>query len=144
MRDAFGVDESTADATLAHRLLFHDGDWRAADVCGESDRVRVPLHALKPLGPDRTPRAGATPQLAISPSSVRLSAFHEASDGYVLRLYESAGAATEARVALPARFLQAIRTDFNLEALDAPVKLDGETLTVPLRPWEIATVLLER
>jgi hypothetical protein len=125
-----------------HRLLFHDGDWRAADLCGLSDRLRTPLQPVKPVGPGAAPLIAQTDQLLISPSSVRLSAFHEAADGCVLRLYESSGEATEALIDLPVDFAEAVRTDLNLAPLQAPVELDGRELRVPLRPWEIATVLL--
>lgn len=126
-----------------HRLVFHEGDWKAANLCAESDRLRLPLHAVKPLGeaPAQGPPAAG---LALTPETVRLSAFHEAEQGWVLRVYESAGEATEARVTLPAQFTRALRTDFNLAPLEAPVVLDGATVTVPLRAWEIATVLLMR
>ncbi len=125
-----------------HRLLFHAGDWQAADICGESDRLRLPLQVIKPVGPQTEPLIGAGDQLAIRPESVRISAFYREAQGYVLRAYESSGEAVEATVGLPAAFREARRTDLNLERLDAPVQLKGSQLTVPLRPWEIATVLL--
>jgi len=131
-----------------HRLLFHDGNWKEADICGASDRVRLPLQPVKPLGPGRAlppspPSAGeGRSGLQIAPPSVRLSAFYRAEEGYVLRLYESSGESVEATVQGPVAFRQAIRTDFNLEPLAAPVELQGSQLRLPLRPWEIATVLL--
>jgi hypothetical protein len=127
-----------------HRLIFHDGDWRAADLCGMSDRLRVPLQAVKPIGPGSEPLVEQVDQLRIAPASVRLSAFYEADVGYVLRAYESAGEATEAQVELPAEFADAERTDFNLDPLDLPVELLGRELQFPLEPWEIATVVLQR
>jgi len=137
-----------------HRLLFHDGNWKDTDVCGASDRLRLPLQIVKPLGPFRDPLLRPEQSLSVSPASVRLSAFYRAEEGYVLRVYESSGEAVEATVRLPAegsppgeggaggRFRQARRTDFNLEPLDAPVELRGDRLTLPLRAWEIATVLV--
>jgi hypothetical protein len=136
-----------------HRLLFHDGNWKDADVCGASDRLRLPLQAVKPVGPE-VPKVPKVPKvtegesdeqdhlLSVSPTSVRLSAFYRAAEGYVLRVYESSGEAVEATIRLPAEFRQALRTDFNLEPLDAPVGLQGNQLTLPLRAWEIATVLV--
>jgi len=127
-----------------HRLVFHDGDWRAADLCGLSDRLRTPLQAVKPIGPGSEPLVAQVDQLSIAPASVRLSAFYETDEGCVLRLYESSGEATEASIDLPADFAEAVRTDFNLAPLKAPVELDERELRVPLRAWEIATVLLTR
>lgn len=129
-----------------HRIILHPGDWRTAGICGQSDAARVPLRAVKPLGP--APEAREEPSapggMAIGPASVRISAFYETDRGFVLRLYECAGETTEARVILPAPFLKAARTDFNLEPLDAPVILDEAELRLPLRPWEIATIKLVR
>jgi alpha-mannosidase len=127
-----------------HRLVLHDGDWRSADLCGASDRLRVPLQAVKPIGPGSGPLVEQADQLRIEPTSVRLSAFHEVDEGYVLRVYESAGEATEARIGLPADFAEAVRTDLNGEPLDAPVGLEGRVLRMPLRAWEIGTLLLTR
>ena len=124
-----------------HRLVFHDGDWRAADICGESDRLRLPLHAVKPLGLPCRPD-NPVGRIVVQPASVRLSALYQVPEGYVLRIYESAGEPAEVTVSLPAGFSQATRADLNLEPLDATVALDTNKLTLPLRPWEIATVLL--
>jgi len=142
-----------------HRLLFHDGDWKQADLCGLSDRLRLPLQSVKPVGPHREALTEQRGQVLLAPSSVRLSAFYRVADanggtaiaagtaptaasGYVLRVYQSSGDATEATVELPTSFSAATRTDFNLEPLDAPLTLAGNRLSLPLRPWEIATVLL--
>ena len=95
-------------------------------------------------GPDRS--AGRT-GLRISPPSVRLSAFYRVEEGFVLRIYECAGEATEAAVELPREFAEARRTDLNLEPMQGEARLEGVTsgtpvLRVPLRAWEIATVAL--
>ncbi len=127
-----------------HRLLFHKGDWRTADLCGESDRLRLPLQVVKPLGLEREPLIGQGDRLTVMPTSVRISAFYRAPQGYVLRLYESAGEETRAAVQLPAAFAEAVRVDFNLAPVEASVELDDDSLTLPLKPWEIATVLLRR
>jgi len=129
-----------------HRLVFHDGDWKAEDICGESDRLRLPLQAIKPLGPapDVVASGDQSAGLWLSPASVRISAFYEAPEGFVLRIYESSGEDTEALVSLPASFASAQRTDFNLQPVEGDVHLDGDALRVRLRKWEIATVMLRR
>lgn len=128
-----------------HRLVFHAGDWRSADMCRESDRLRMPLQVVKPLG--EAAEAGACPGqelLAIQPANVRLSAFHECDEGYVLRVYESAGVDTEAAIRLPAEFQQASCVDLNLAPMDGRADLEGDRLVMQLAPWQIATVLLAR
>lgn len=125
-----------------HRLVFHDGDGRQADLPGLSDRLRLPLLPIKPLGPAHAPGGDSGDQLALSPRSVRLSAFYSDPAGTVVRVYESAGAAARATFALPQDFSAATKTDFNLEPLAGEVRLTGRTLELDLRPWEIATVLL--
>ncbi|OGV79447.1 MAG: hypothetical protein A3K19_26710 [Lentisphaerae bacterium RIFOXYB12_FULL_65_16] len=127
-----------------HRLVFHDGDWKAADLCGASDRVRLPLQVVKPLGARGKRAAPAVSGLQVTPESVRLSAFHEVPGGFVLRVYESKGETAKVRVELPCAFSRAVRTDFNLEPVKEKVKLADRALTLTLRRWEIATVLLTR
>lgn len=129
--------------TYRHRLVLHAGDWRAAGMCGVSDRLRTPLRMTKPLGPARP--AVASAGLLVSPTTVRLSAFHEEADGsHFLRVYESAGDPVEACVTLPAVFATAARTDLNGEPRGEAAALDGRALRLALRPWEIATVVLSR
>lgn len=126
-----------------HRLVLHDGDWRAAGLCEVSDRLRFPLRPVKPLGPPQ-PRMISGPQLSLAPGTVRLSAFHLATQGYVLRVFESAGAATEAVIELPFEPATASKTDFHLQPLEGvPPTVEGNRLRVPLRAWEIATILLQ-
>ncbi len=133
-----------------HRLLLHRGDWKSADVCGQSDRLRTPIQAVKPVG-DSPPsplslrKRGSRSGLEVVPGSVRLSAFYQAGEGYVLRLYESAGEATEARVHLPFAVEEALRVDFNLQPLlgTTGVSLVETAIQVPLNAWEIATVLVK-
>jgi hypothetical protein len=126
-----------------HRVVFHEGTWAQADICGESDRLRLPLVPVKPLGPAREGGVAGAEQLAISPDGVRLSAFYRDAAGYVLRLYESTGQPAEVTVSLPAVFAAATKTDFNLVPVGEDVQLTGDRLTLSLRPWEIATFLLE-
>ncbi len=128
--------------SFRHRLLLHDGDWRAAGVCAESDRFRLPLAAVKPTGPKRGAPGAAGDQVAISPATVRLSACYRDGDATVLRVYESAGEATEAQIVLPASVTTAQKTDFNGTPLAGEVPLTAGRLTLALRPWEIATVVL--
>jgi hypothetical protein len=124
-----------------HRVRLHAGNWRGAGVCAEADRLRHPLRPTKPVGAAvPAPRPGAP--LEVEPRSVRLSAFHEAREGWVLRIYESAGEPTVASVLLPATFASASRVDLNLDAVRGPVGLAGERLEVPLEPWQVACVLL--
>ena len=125
-----------------HRVVFHEGNWRAADICGESDRLRTPLVAVKPLGPAHEGGFSGVDHLAITPDGVRLSAFYRDEAGYVLRLYESVGEAAEVTVKLPSAFATATKTDFNLEPMAGEARLEGDQLHLSLRPWEIATVLL--
>ncbi len=137
-----------------HRLLLHEGDWKTAGVCGESDKVRTAMQAVKPLGAASPPgplsargrawqERGSQRGLEVSPASVRLSAFYQAGEEYVVRLYESAGEATEAEVRLPFAVGEARKVDFNLEGVGGEVEVEGERVKLKLRPWEIATVVVK-
>jgi hypothetical protein len=130
-----------------HRLLLHQGDWKAADVCGESDRLRTAIQVVRPLGPvgrGLVPRPPAGDQVLVTPSNVRLSAFYQAGEGYVVRVYESAGKETEAEVRLPFAVAEARKVDFNLEPLGGTTGVSPAEggVRIPLRRWEIATILL--
>ena len=133
-----------------HRLLLHEGDWKSADICGESDRVRVGVVAVKPLGAASPPNPlslrerGSSEGLSLAPGNVRLSAFYTAGEGYVVRVYESAGEETEAEVRLPFAVGEARKVDFNLEALPGTTGVSSVAggVKVKLRPWEIATVVV--
>ncbi len=129
---------------FCHRIVLHDSGWRDADICGASDRARLPLRAVKPVGPAAPPAVPPGDQLAIWPPSVRLSAFYEVQEGYVLRVYESLGRPAEAAIMVPEGLANPIRTDLNLEPVVAAVELEGRALTLMLEPWQIATVLLTK
>ena len=125
-----------------HRLVMHEGDWREARLWAESDRLRLPLQAVKPLGPAQE-RLVSGNQLRLKPDTVRLSAFYEAPSGWVLRVHESSGSSTQALVELPFEVIAVTKTDLALQPLDAtqPVA-EGRVVKIPLRAWEIATILM--
>jgi alpha-mannosidase len=129
-----------------HRLLLHKGDWKSADICGESDRLRTGIQATKPLGAPvgrgLVPRP-AGDQMTVTPGTVRLSAFYQEGDAFVVRVYESAGEETEAEIRLPFTVGKAGKVDFNLEKVEGTAEVRGEMVRLALRAWEIATVVVE-
>ena len=129
--------------SFRHRVVLHAGDWRSADICGESDRARMPLRPVKPAAPQPASLAPGF-GLALSPASVRLSAFYADAGGHVLRVHESAGSGTRSVAELPCTFAAARKVDLNLEPVEGAVLLEGRRLSLDLRPWEIATISLVR
>jgi alpha-mannosidase len=126
-----------------HRLLLHSGDWKTAGICGESDRLRTAIQAIKPLGKASERRIDPTDQMTVTPGNVRLSALYQHGNAYVVRVYESAGEATEAEIRLPFAVGKAEKADFNLAPVEGTAEVRGETVRVQLRAWEIATVVVK-
>ncbi len=76
--------------------------------------------------------------------NVVISALYPRDEGYVLRLWESAGRATTAAIALPVAMKHAEVQDFIGNPWVGDVKVDGCSLAVELKPWEIVTLYLEQ
>ncbi len=123
-----------------HRVVLADGDWRQADIVGEAERLHHPLREAPPY-----PRDSRRPgELAIEPATVRLSAFYSVPGAEVLRVAESCGEATSARVTLPRDYAYATPVNLHGEPLGPTTELEGGRLAVELRAWEIATWRLGR
>ncbi len=127
-------------------IQLHEGDWQAAQLYRKVEEYRQPLdgedvlYRLEGDGPD-TQRG-----LAVGPDNVTLSAFLDDDGATILRIYENAGHATPASIALPFAIASADICDLRNEPLadDRTIELTPHGLSVDVGPWEILTLTLRR
>ncbi|WGS00937.1 glycosyl hydrolase-related protein [Bradyrhizobium sp. ISRA443] len=124
-----------------HRMRYaiypHEGDWRAADTVGRALRFARPVLWIK--GRPHEPLRQSL--LSGSPSNVVVDTIKPAEDGdgWVVRLYESAGvqahAVLEFGVDISSVWMSNVLED-RIEALP----MDGRTCRLLLRPFQVATL----
>lgn len=118
----------------------HAGDWHAAAVHRVAEAFAYPLAAsvVRPHA-GTLPPSGAS--LTIRPSAVQLSALERRDGGIEARIFNASGDGCTAtlRLGAPLHATRASRVDL-IEPNPAPLDIDGDTVSVPLGPWEIATV----
>jgi len=130
---------------LLYSLLPHRGDWKAAGVTRRGMELNSPLVARAPLV-----HAGALPAVhsfvRVGPANVVLSALKKEMGYYtnsvVARVYEIHGQKTEARLEFPWP-VNAEEADL-IERPAGKTLGSGTTITVPLEPYEIKTIRLEK
>jgi alpha-mannosidase len=133
-----GAEVRTRLAVLPHR-----GTWAEADVAAAAEEFRCPLVAVR----GRAAGDGALTAaegLAIEGDGVVFSSLRRRSTGaddwLELRVVAMSDAPTAARIG---RVTAARRADLLGNPGD-PLPVDGDRVTVPLRPWEIATLQVRR
>ncbi len=132
--------ELNVPRTLAYSLVPHGAGTHRSDLVRRGLEFNRPLLARKFAA-----HAGSLPArrsgLEISSPNVVVTAFKLGPDGAtILRLYESSGLpAPHVTLSFAAKIAEAARADL-LEDAIAPLSPDGATLTLDLRPFEIATL----
>jgi len=130
---------------LLYSLLPHRGDWKAAEVTRRGLEISAPLIACAPLV-----HAGALPAVhsfvRVGPSNVILSALKKEigyySYGNIVRVYETNGQKTEARLEFPWP-VTAEEADL-IERPSGKALGSGTSIVVPLAPYEIKTLRIQR
>jgi alpha-mannosidase len=128
-----------------YAIYPHAGDWRAALTERRGQEFNVPLLAV--AEPAHAGALGREWSLAqVAPADVYVTAVKRAedSDALVLRLVEWHGRATQATIVL-GRPVTRVRRANLLEdpGEELPLSPDRRQVTLPLRPFEIATLLVE-
>jgi alpha-mannosidase len=126
-----------------YSVLPHRGGWTSADATRRGFEVNDPLITRVPMV-----HGGALPKahafVKAGPSNVIVSALKKemgyAEWGLILRLYETNGERTEAKLELPWT-VEASECDLIERPTDKIVG-SGQVLTVPLAPFEIKTIRL--
>jgi alpha-mannosidase len=124
---------------FAYALYPHSGDWREAGTVAEGARFNRPL-AWAPGAPAAIL---AAPAALASSANVVIDGIKPAEDGegWILRLYESAGASTNARITLGHAVGRAWLAN-TLEDRLAPVAVADGALDVELRGFQMMTIRL--
>ena len=131
------ADEGEHEVTLA--LYPHEGGWAEGGAVAEAWDLNSPLVVTATPAPVNRPAA-----LTSHGHGVRLSAFKPAEDGpgVILRVYEPFGAHGMARFTVPG-LRGAKRVTILEEAQEGPLSVNGEQVELPVRPFEVVTLLLD-
>jgi alpha-mannosidase len=130
------------DQTYEYVLIPHDGDWREGNAVAAGHAVNTPL-TVHYAGRRAGQRGNAASFLSAQPDNVRITAVKRSYDGnaLVLRLWESDGKPCDATININVPFAGAWNATME-ETLLGPLPVSGNTICVPLRAWQIATVVV--
>lgn len=122
---------------LTYALYPHAGDWRDAGTVAEAARFNRPLLWTRGEVVEGLTRSLAT----ATPANVVIDTIKPAEDGegWVVRLYESHGSATEAQLRFGVAVTE-VRHSNTLEDRLEPLSLLDGACAVSLRPWRILTL----
>ena len=118
---------------FAYALLPHPGDLRPGGVIAEAEAFNLPLTVVTGSGRGQVV---AIDRPGVSIEAVKLA---DHSDHVVVRICEVWGSRGPARLTLNLPVVTAWRTDL-LERELAEVPLDGRTVILELRPFELVTL----
>jgi alpha-mannosidase len=128
---------------LLYAIAPHRGDWKAGEATRRGFELNNPLITRVPMV-----HGGALPKvhsfIKVEPSNIIISAVKKemgyAEWGLILRVYETTGQKTEARIELPWK-VEASEADL-IERPAGKTLGTGTSITVPLAPYEIKTIRL--
>jgi alpha-mannosidase len=126
---------------IGYSIVPHEGDWRTGDTVRQGYELNNPLIArVEKSHPGDLPPSMSF--VAVSPSNLVVTAFKQSEDGddLVLRFYESHGKPTTATIRCALPFESAVETNLLEEARGSPIKAEGHSLTLSVKPWEIRTI----
>jgi len=125
-----------------HYALYpHVGTWKDANTVRHGWEYNFPLEADV-----ATVHAGALPAshsfAAVSPENVVLTAVKKAedADGLIFRVYEWAGKSSTAEFHVPAGATGATLTNLMETPEGGALQVAGDTVKVPIHPYEILTI----
>jgi alpha-mannosidase len=128
-----------------HYALYpHAGTWKEALTVRHGWEYNYPLQAVA-----ATAHAGALPAqhsfAGAGPDDVVLTAVKKAEDanGLILRAYEWAGKSSTAEFHVPAGATSATVTNLMETAEGSPLEIAGDTVRVPIHPYEILTIRVD-
>jgi alpha-mannosidase len=124
-----------------YALYPHTGSWKQAQTVHRGYELNDPLKVEQVF-----PHTGSLPAehswASIDNPNVTLTAIKKAedSDALIFRMYEWAGEATQVKLHIPAGATAATETNLMEKPEGAALSLTGDTITVPIKPYEILTI----
>ncbi len=124
-----------------YALYPHAGSWKQAQTVHRGYELNDPLKAEQVF-----PHTGSLPAehswAAVENPNVTLTAIKKAedSDALIFRMYEWAGKATQVKLHIPPGATSATETNLMEKPEGAALNLTGDTITVPIKPYEILTI----
>jgi alpha-mannosidase len=135
------ADEGQHEFTYS--LYPHGGTWREALTVRQGYELNYKLIAVQTekhqgaLGAEHS-------FVQLWPNNLILTAMKSAEDGsgLVLRFYEWAGKAGDAKITLPGKVESASETDL-MERTIGPLRSESGAMTIPTKPYEIKTIKVQ-
>jgi alpha-mannosidase len=124
-----------------YALYPHAGSWKQALTVRRGYELNDPLKAEQVF-----PHTGSLPAehswASIENPNVTLTAIKKAedSDALIFRMYEWAGEPTQVKLHIPPGATAATETNLMEKPEGAALNLSGDTITVPIKPYEILTI----
>jgi alpha-mannosidase len=124
-----------------YALYPHAGSWNQALTVRRGYELNDPLKAEQVFA-----HAGTLPAehswASIENPNVTLTAIKKAedSDALIFRMYEWAGEATQVKLHIPPGATAATETNLMEKPEGAALTVTGDTITVPIKPYEILTI----
>ncbi|HEV2093894.1 MAG TPA: alpha-mannosidase [Rubrobacter sp.] len=127
--------------SFAYSLYPHPGDWTGAGVAREAFALNSPLAPVRGGG-------GAPPEepfVEAEGLELALAGLKRSEDGraVILRLYEPHGARGSTRLRFPGGLKAAEKTNLLEDRGGTPVEVEGDSLHLQIRPFEVVTLRLE-
>jgi len=124
-----------------YALYPHSGDWKQALTVRRGYEYNYKLQAMQVES-----HAGTLPAkysyVTVKPETVVLTALKKAEDdnGLIFRVYEWAGKSGDVQFHVPKGATGATSTNLMEKPEGEALKIDGDTVTAPIHPFEILTV----
>jgi alpha-mannosidase len=137
---------------FTYSLYPHEGGWRKALTVRQGYELNNPLIALAGGKADAGELPPSHSFLRIEPAQLVVTALKRAEDGddLILRFYDAAGTAAQARIAPGFKWARASEATLLEKPTEAPVKAapgagtGGDELRLNVEPFEIKTVRMSR
>jgi alpha-mannosidase len=126
---------------FTYAIYPHTGTWKQALTVRRGYELNDPLKAEQVF-----PHTGSLPAehswASIENPNVTLTAIKKAedSDALIFRMYEWAGEPTQVKLHIPPGATAATETNLMEKPEGAALNLTGDTVTVPIKPYEILTI----
>ncbi|HVL24997.1 MAG TPA: glycoside hydrolase family 38 C-terminal domain-containing protein [Thermomicrobiales bacterium] len=134
------ADEGEHDFTYA--FYPHEGNWVAGNVTAEARALNAPLVAV-PVAADALSQPPFVTSTGVALGLGALKKAHDR-DGLVLRVYEQHGDRGVASLTFDRPVTAVQRVNLLEEDIDGEaITVDGATLTFPVRPFEIVSLLIQ-